>query len=152
MQEYFAYGSNLDPVQMSRRCPDHQVLGPAVLADHRLGFPRRHDRWDDAGVAGVEPAPGQQVHGVAYRLSDRDFATLDRYEAVAEGEYTRERVTVTLADGTALELWTYFAVPDPDGPFDPTPRYLDGMIRGAEHHGLPADWIARLRAIPARNG
>ena len=36
---YFAFGSNLDPDQMRARCPAHQVVGMAVLRDHKLIFP-----------------------------------------------------------------------------------------------------------------
>jgi hypothetical protein len=32
---YFAYGSNLDPAQMARRCPGATLVGPAQLANHR---------------------------------------------------------------------------------------------------------------------
>ena len=34
MQPYFAYGSNLDVTQMTRRCPDASDPRPAALADH----------------------------------------------------------------------------------------------------------------------
>src|SRR4030095_9407406 len=36
---YFAYGSDLDPAEMKAMCPGHHVVGLALLADHRLGFP-----------------------------------------------------------------------------------------------------------------
>ena len=30
--KYFAYGSNMDIAQMKRRCPEAELLGPAVLS------------------------------------------------------------------------------------------------------------------------
>src|SRR5436309_7522291 len=42
---YFAYGSNLDPEQMSARCPSHRVIGLAELKEHRLVFPLFSPRW-----------------------------------------------------------------------------------------------------------
>ena len=35
---YFAYGSNLDPTQMRRRCPTSAPAGPATLDGWRLAF------------------------------------------------------------------------------------------------------------------
>ena len=38
---YFAYGSNLDFVQMRSRCPSAQFVAVAKLPDHQLAFTRR---------------------------------------------------------------------------------------------------------------
>src|SRR3954453_16272206 len=56
----------------------------------------------------------ERVHGEVYRLHQpgpllREF---DMYEACGEGfaaptEYLRQRLTVTLAGGSACEAWTY---------------------------------------------
>ena len=35
----FAYGSNMDPVQMRQRCPGAETVGSGVLRDHRLVLP-----------------------------------------------------------------------------------------------------------------
>jgi gamma-glutamylcyclotransferase (GGCT)/AIG2-like uncharacterized protein YtfP len=145
---YFAYGSNLDPVHLRRCCPSHRALGRAVLADHRLTFPVRSEGDWAGGVASVEPSPGRDVHGVVYAVDDADLATLDLYEAVAEGMYRRRRVSVRLEpEAETVTAWTYFAVPDPAGPTPPSARYRQALIDGAVHHGLPAGYIEQLRAI-----
>jgi len=149
MPTYFAYGSNLDPEQMARRCPSARVLGCATLADHRLVFPRPDDFWDDAGVAGIEPAAGERVEGVAYELSEQDLAVLDEYEGIDGGDYRRQRVHVTLAPlGEHIELWTYYANPGQNGPLRPSRRYLDAILRGARHHGLPQYYVRMLEQTP----
>ena len=33
---YFAYGSNMNPARMAKRCPGAIALGGAVLLNHRL--------------------------------------------------------------------------------------------------------------------
>ena len=33
---YFAYGSNLNVLQMAQRCPDSVGISPAVLSDYKL--------------------------------------------------------------------------------------------------------------------
>ena len=56
----------------------------------------------------------EQVHGEVFRLRQPDamLREFDMYEACGEGfaaptEYLRQRLTVTLADGSACEAWTY---------------------------------------------
>ena len=144
---YFAYGSNLDPVQMKRRCPSSQVVGRATLSDHRLVFPVRSDGDWAGGVAGVEPTAGQTVHGVVYTVDDADLAALDRYEAVDEGMYRRARVGVEVEGVGPQEVWTYYAIPDPAGPTPPSKKYRDAILGGATHHGLPAEYLQQLAAI-----
>ena len=152
---YFAYGSNLDPVQMGSRCPGARTAGLAALHDHRLAFPRRSETWD-GGVAGIQPAHGATVWGMVYDLTDSDLAVLDGYEGFraagdAHNLYEREQITVELTradDGSIprrVRAWTYLA--RPANPTPPSRRYLDTILRGARHHHLPEDYVAALAAV-----
>jgi gamma-glutamylcyclotransferase (GGCT)/AIG2-like uncharacterized protein YtfP len=149
---YFAYGSNLDPAQWADRCPASQFVAVARLDGHRLHFPRRSPVRLCA-VASVEPCFGETVWGALYRMSASDFALLDRREGhfpdrhPAESRYLRVSISVTRLDDTTVEALTYVAVPAPD-PGLPSADYLRHLIAGALHHGLPADYVARLREIP----
>lgn len=146
MHDYFAYGSNLDPVQMKRRCPGSEAITRAVLQGHRLCYPvASHGDWA-GGVAGIEPAVGQDVHGVVYRVTDSDLAALDEYEAIDIGMYRRDRVEVIAEAGQVMTVWTYFAIPEASGPTPPSRRYITAIARGARHHGLPQAYIAALEA------
>lgn len=69
-QLYFAYGSNLDPDQMDRRCPDAIAIGAASLADHAFRIGAR-------GYATVSPSPGDTVWGGVWDISESD--RLDTY-------------------------------------------------------------------------
>lgn len=58
--------------------------------------------------------PADIVHGELFRLRAREamLREFDMYEACGEGfapptEYLRQRLEVSLADGTAREAWTY---------------------------------------------
>ncbi|MEX0652931.1 MAG: gamma-glutamylcyclotransferase family protein [Phycisphaeraceae bacterium] len=148
---YFAYGSNLDPVQMRGRCPGSAPLGRAVLRGHRLVFPRPCASWG-GGVAGIEVDGGAVVEGVVYHVTDADLASLDRYEGVADGEYERRRVIVHQPDGKSFEVWTYYANADPAGPTPPSRRYLEAILRGARHYGLPAGYVAQLAGVRTVEG
>lgn len=131
---YFAYGSNLSVAQMARRCPDATDPRPATLADHD---------WliNERGVATVERVDGAQVHGVLWQVSDHDLATLDSAEGVPV-RYRRDELTVQTDDGPA-QAWVYIDHRVEPGP--PRPGYLERIIDGAVHHGLPHRWIEFLR-------
>ncbi|TPG35665.1 poly-gamma-glutamate hydrolase family protein [Mycolicibacterium hodleri] len=140
MQPYFAYGSNLDVTQMARRCPDATDPRTATLADHD---------WliNERGVATVEPLVGAQVHGVLWQISDHDLAVLDSAEGVPV-RYRRDRMTVNTDDGPA-EAWVY--IDHRVEPGAPRPGYLERIIDGAVHHGLPPRWLDYLaRWDPAK--
>lgn len=141
---YFAYGSNMDPDQMATRCPNTSAVGPARLAGWRLTFTRDSPGWG-GGVGHIELAPGDEVWGVLWDATEADMAALDEYEGVAAGAYVRDRVSVVGGDGAAVEADVYIAVPR--GYKQPSRRYLDALLRGAEAHGLPATYIERLRTL-----
>ena len=150
MPLYFAYGSNMWRRQMAERCPEHEVIGTALLPDHALCFPRsspvRH-----CGVAGIVGKPGAQVWGVVYRLNERDLAALDRREGYDPAKpfhvnrYNRILIRV-LRDGTTLECLTYLARDEP-GRHVPSETYMQAIIEGAVENGLPEDYVAALRAV-----
>jgi gamma-glutamylcyclotransferase (GGCT)/AIG2-like uncharacterized protein YtfP len=153
---YFAYGSNLEPEQMQHRCPGHTVVGLAELRDHRLAFPLTSHDWG-GGVASVVTAHGQSVWGMVFDLTDADLEALDRYEGYRGRDdqhslYDRETVTVELVradDGSfprRLRPLIYLA--RAANPSPPSRRYLDAIVKGAKHHRLPDDYIARLMATP----
>jgi phage replication-related protein YjqB (UPF0714/DUF867 family) len=131
---YFAYGSNLCVDQMARRCPNAADPRPATLADHD---------WliNERGVATVEPFDGSQVHGVVWQLDDHDLATLDSAEGVPV-RYRRDRLTVHTETGPS-QAWVYIDHRVDPGP--PRPGYLERIIDGAQHHGLPHRWVEFLR-------
>jgi phage replication-related protein YjqB (UPF0714/DUF867 family) len=134
LHAYFAYGSNLSVAQMAKRCPDATDPRPATLADHD---------WliNERGVATVEPFDGSQVHGVVWRVSEHDLATLDSAEGVPV-RYRRDRLTVQTQDGPA-QAWVY--IDHRIEPGAPRPGYLERVIDGAAHHGLPLRWLEFLK-------
>ena len=143
---YFAYGANMEQPRMAGRCPSAVIVNPAVLRDQRFQIGRH-------GYATVVPEPGAQVHGVLWMLTDADERELDRYEGVAEGLYAkaRHRVHVQLGGVSgaidAVEALVYVAQDAARG--RPRPGYLERIIACAERHGLPARYVAELRAWSA---
>ena len=119
---------------MAHRCPDAVNPRPAVLSDHDWLINQR-------GVATVDPFTGNQVYGVLWQLSDHDLATLDSAEGVPV-RYRRDRLTVHTNSGPS-RAWVYIDHRVTLGP--PRPGYLERIIEGALHHGLPKRWIDFLR-------
>jgi gamma-glutamylcyclotransferase (GGCT)/AIG2-like uncharacterized protein YtfP len=149
---YFAYGSNLDPDQMHQRCPEHRVVGTAVLHDHKLVFPLYSEDWG-GGVASLQLSHGNDVWGVTYELGEESLRLLDECEGFhgpgdSHNLYEREQIWVELVhpeDGSVprrMRAWTYLA--HTANPSLPSRRYLDTILRGASAHGLPDDYVAAL--------
>ncbi len=134
-QLYFAYGSNMDARQMARRCPGATATGKATMAGWQFIINER-------GYATVVPKEGALVHGVLWELSPEHEATLDVYEAVAEGLYTKEYITMKQWDGGECTPLIYLATHTQHGP--PRPGYLEKILHGAEAFGLPADYVEEL--------
>lgn len=133
---YFAFASNMDTAQMAARCAGAECLGPATLADHRFRIGRR-------GYATVVPEPGATVHGVLWGLLPRHEAALDVYEGVRHGLYGKVRLPVRDAEGVEHEAILYVAG-DPASAAA-VPGYMEKVVAAAEHHGLPAEYVAELR-------
>ncbi len=154
---YFAYGSNMDPAQMSTRCIGAKARGVGLLADHRLCFPRWSDRRLHA-VASVEVSAGAQVWGVLFDMTQDDWSALHYFEGHfgpghARNGYEVREVAVRIETASAPEeiaAHTYVANPHPLRP-DPgltSARYLKQLIDGALAHGLPGDYVAMLKKVP----
>ena len=138
MTVYFAYGANMDPVHMAEHCPGAERIGPATLEGFRIGI-------GAGGFGTAREAPGRAVHGVLWRLTDRDEAALDRFEDVAGGFYRKETVAVRERDRPTASAMIYRAVDDRPGA--PNEKYLARVIEVAGQLGLPAAYLAELRGL-----
>jgi gamma-glutamylcyclotransferase (GGCT)/AIG2-like uncharacterized protein YtfP len=78
MTLYFAYGSNLDEEQMSRRCP-RAVLTHRGHVPGRLVFVDYSPYWG-GGVATISAKPGK-VPGLFWKIHPDDEYILDGYES-----------------------------------------------------------------------
>lgn len=82
MPLYFAYGSNMSPRQMQRRCPGAQAVGVAALRGWRFIISTR-------GGANVVPDKASLVYGVLWHVEGHHLADLDGWEGVSAGVYRR---------------------------------------------------------------
>ena len=143
---YFAYGSNLDPrTFLGRRRIRPVETRRAALAGYRLVFDLRIGDGE-RGVANLLPERGARVCGVAYRISASQAAWLDRTEGVPHGAY--RRLPVRLRDDADADFAGFTYLSERRSPErKPSERYMNLLLHGARHHGLPDAWVHWLRGI-----
>ena len=141
MPRYFAYCTLLDTEEMRRFCPHAKQTVVAQLMGYRVAF--AHYGMDQpGGGCNLEAAPGNQICGLVYELSDEEYDELDRISGVDRGYYERVEFTVASDDGE-LSATTY-VMPHPGGPFQPTATYVRPILAGAASLNLPSDYQAQL--------
>lgn len=145
---YFAYGSNMSTRRLAARIDSARRLSIARLPGHEL-------RWHKQGRDGSGKCDvhytgeaDQAVIGVLFEIDERDKPLLDRFEGLGNGY----RELVVELSGPAGERWsaiTYQAtLTDPR--IQPYLWYKRHVLEGALEHGLPSNYVERLRAVAAR--
>ena len=147
MPLYAAYGSNLDPVQMTERCPHSPVYGTGWLEGWRLTFGGEDLGWEGA-LATLVQSPGEHVFVGLYDVTEEDAKSLDAWEGADNGLYRKLRVRVHRLEGDKL-VWIYVLNGYEGGL--PSARYLGVLAQAAEDAGAPADYVAALRSRACRS-
>ena len=114
---YFAYGSNLNHLQMKRRCKDSIFLKKIILNDFKLTFRSRYRAAD------IEAKKNSIVPGALFEISKSDERKLDVYEDYPIlykkyffTHYGKKVMTYTMVKKTSFAY--------------PTERYLNVVKRG----------------------
>lgn len=136
MALYFAYGSNMDLVQMENRCERAATVGAATLASHRFII-------NSHGVATVVPDSGSNVQGLLWRITEEDERSLDHYEGVQEGVYHKAFLEIETPQGKKVTALVYIAADSAPG--RPKPGYVEKIIAAAESCGLPKAYVDQLK-------
>lgn len=131
---YFAYGSNMCPKQMSKRCPGGEALGTAELHGWQFLINSR-------SYATIEAKVNSITHGVLWSLTTDHITILDEYEAVAEGMYYKKEMKV-LREGKSIEALVYFDPVCEKGL--PKTKYIRSILDGAKYFNLPTGYIVQL--------
>lgn len=139
---YFAYGSNMDPSQMRRRCESAVRKGVGILVGHRLVFNRKGD-YVEGGVASIVTDANRNVQGTVYALTAEDLEVLDAAEVATS--YERVSRSVVLLDGTSVNCFVYVAYPQ--GDMDADQEYLERVIQAAESVDLAPEYLESLKGF-----
>lgn len=148
---YFAYGSNMNPEQLRLRGVRPLNAAIAKLPNHDVAFFGHSRTWDGA-METVVSSPGRDVWGVLYQLTFTGSDVLDGWQDVrldGTGSYFHCPTEVIDTDEKSHIALLYKK--DILGvPLKPSREYLDYIVRGGMQHGLPADYIERLRGIESK--
>ena len=135
MTIYLAYGSNMSRALMGARCPGARAIGVAKLDGWRFII-------TCDGYASIVPSPGASAYGVAWRVTPRDLAALNAYEALDSGLYHRRMLPIR-CNGQLLPALTYVGRSHAEG--RPRAGYQNAIVvPAARDWGLPPDYIAEL--------
>ncbi len=138
---YFAYGSNMDVEQMNHRCPGARILAIAKVDDYGFAI-------DNRGYATILPMIGSHVEGLLWSVTERDIASLDRYEGISNGIYRKETIKVE-ANGVQHSTLVYISNVDCNNP-GYRPDYMEKIITAAKNHSLSKQYISELcMKVPA---
>lgn len=142
---YFAYCTLLDRDEMARFCPNAIAGDTGRVPGWRVEFAAYAS---EKGGCHLVPAPGHDIHGIIYELSDDEMTGLDTISGVPQGFYERIDIEVTTDAGRQIPAITY-VIPSPVGPFQPSEAYVRPILSGARAVGLPAGYVAELEATVA---
>ena len=136
MPLYFAYGSNMSPKQMARRCPGSQPVGRAIL-----------EGWEYFstlnGAANIRKRHGTKVHGVLWRCTATHIATLDQYEGISCNIYQKRFINIIRDDNKKQTAIIYIGTARYPGLAKP--HYMrTAVISGAKAFDLPEAYIEEL--------
>ena len=140
--KYFAYGSNLDLLQMKNRCPSSELISKGMLPDYRLTFNKYSGGWD-GGVADVIQHLGSEVWGLVFEISDSDLERLDNYEGYYKDKislYERWKAVIDTPNGQVDDVWVYTVV-EKDKFVQPTLEYLQIIKDAAVRWDFPKDYL-----------
>mmetsp|Transcript_10825 Transcript_10825/g.26473 ORF Transcript_10825/g.26473 Transcript_10825/m.26473 type:complete len:326 (-) Transcript_10825:326-1303(-) len=144
---YFAIGSMTNPVSLAGRGLNPLESVAARILDFKLEF------FGTQGFAGAFPEQGKSFFGVLHRMDQKEMAVLDKIEAV----YNRVPCTCIRCDNgkTIADCYVYQVDPKkrPDGGAinnPPTERYVEIIVEGCTHFGVPEEHIKWLRALDSQ--
>ena len=126
---YFGYGSNLDVVEMGKRCPGAELLGVARLPGWTVYM-------DSNGYATIAESDGC-IEGALWLVSDVNIAALDEYEGLDRGLYEKRVVEVEL-NGERWNALAYVSLRLPLTMETFRADYIENIKRAAKALGLSA--------------
>jgi hypothetical protein len=149
---YFAYSTILDRQAFLEWRSQHgydffelpegktaEAVDVALVFD----FPSRF--WGGR-VAGLADAKGQSVHGRLFEIAEKDWPVIQHKEGAVTGMCVERPVTVHVG-GKTVQATAFATNPqrmNSDGPV--SPQFVEALVRGATAAGLPAEWVAKLKA------
>ena len=132
-------------MRLNHRGLSARVISIARLDRHKLCFHKKGK--DGSGKCDITYGgnTNDAVYGVIFEMSVSQLARLDRFEGLGNG-YEQKEVAIILPDEEKLKALAYFAT-DINSSLKPYAWYKEHVLRGAQEHGLPLDYIAKIDQV-----
>jgi len=138
---YFVYTARLAPDDLRAVAPSAAFEFVAHLAEATLSFSVDGNGWN-GGIPTIAPAPGSTVWGAVFSIPEAEADALDHAEA-AEAR-RREETDVIDRSGRRHRVMVHRIAGHAGPELAPAPDYIDRMLAGSRHWGLPFGWIVGL--------
>lgn len=129
------------------RVTSAKVVSVAHLGKHRLKFHKRST--DGSAKCDIELTnnPNDIVYGVVFQILVSEKLALDKKEGLGSG-YEEKSVSVIGIDSSteSFNVTTYYAT-DIDSLLSPYHWYKEHVVRGAQEHKLPIEYIKTIEAV-----
>jgi gamma-glutamylcyclotransferase (GGCT)/AIG2-like uncharacterized protein YtfP len=126
---YFAYGANMNPDSMARRCPGATNPCGFVLRDYELKF---------YSHATVEPAKGSKVFGMLWEITEQCEHNLDSFEGFPH-YYTKVGTKQSNRD-----FFFYVMTDFKSG--EPSSGYVNDIFDVYKRYGFPQEYLEQALA------
>ena len=152
---YFGYGSNMltKKLQSPKRCPSAVPIGICKIKKHSLKFHKvshanQNGIPDVSGKGDMIPSESEtdEVYGVLFKILEREEKKLDKAEGYPDYGYDKKKIDVITTKGEKYRSVMYFAT-DKDPKKKPYHWYKEQVVQGAKEHGLPEDYIKKIKAV-----
>lgn len=128
------------PTKLTQWAVTANYVANAWLPEWRFRMNKRGK--DGFARASIESAPGQRVWGVLYQVDADAMEKLDAMEGLGRG-YRADFLPVQVGDAV-LSAYTYIGINLAEG-LPVTDHYRNMILQGAQHYGLPVDYITWLQ-------
>ena len=147
---YIAYGSNLNIMQMSLRCPTARIVGTSEIPDYELLF-----KGSKTGsYLTIEPKKGGKVPVAVWEVTPADERSLDRYEGYPAFYYKKEMtLPVKRQSGRTIKTDVFVYIMHEDRPLGiPHWSYVKTCAEGYMAFGFDTKYLdeAIQRSNPDR--
>jgi gamma-glutamylcyclotransferase (GGCT)/AIG2-like uncharacterized protein YtfP len=136
---YFAYGSNMNKDQMSKRCPDAKFICTLKLPDYKFTL-------DCAGVATIIETKKHYVQGILWLITEDDMDNLDRYEGISSGCYKKEYIHIPEMHKEVVhsEFMLVYVSLRSIVLENKRPDYMDEILKAAKDWDFDQEYIVEL--------
>ena len=129
--------------------PSARPVTAAWLYGYHLEFSKLSKDCSGKCTIRASNTSSANVRGLVFEMSSREKPRLDLPEGLGHG-YEQKEITLKTANGD-LQAFTYVAAEDHIDPsLQPYDWYKAFVVAGAVEHGLPSDYVQKIRAVGSR--